>query len=312
MTPPQLSSALAEHPVVLDGGLSAELEQRGYDISGQLWTARLLIDAPDAIVAVHSAFLEAGAQVLTTGSYQASLEGFALSGIDRNAGELLLRRSVFLAQRARNAADADDTAWVAGSVGPFGAMLADGSEYTGDYGDVDLSQLREFHRPRLTILAEAGVDVLAVETLPSLVETEALVTELDLLGHPSWVSLTTTTGPDGIVRTRRGEPAEEAFALTRDVDSIIAVGVNCTEPAGMAAAVAVAHEASGKPVVAYPNSGEGWDADARAWTGLTPSSFDQNDVRAWLAAGARMIGGCCRVGPDVIRELSHHLAPALH
>jgi homocysteine S-methyltransferase len=309
---PRLSDALAERVLVLDGGLSTELERRGHDISGRLWSARLLRDAPEAVLQVHSAFLEAGAQVITTASYQATPEGFARAGVDPADSVALLRRSVRLAQRARDERAPDQTGsdprWVAGSVGPFGAMLADGSEYTGDYGDdVDLERLRRFHRPRLEILADAEVDVLAVETVPSLLETEALVSELAELGHPSWLSLSTTVDADHVVRTRDGEPAERAFALLRGIDSIMAVGVNCTEPEGISTAVEIAAKASGKPVIAYPNSGEGWDADARAWTGRVPSGFNPADVQVWLDAGARMIGGCCRVWPEAIANLARQL-----
>jgi S-methylmethionine-dependent homocysteine/selenocysteine methylase len=298
-------------PMVLDGGLSTELERRGHDISGRLWSARLLHDAPEAVVAAHSAFLRAGAQVITTASYQASPEGFARAGFSAAEGERLLRLSVELAQRARDEVlpGAGSEVWVAGSVGPYGAMLADGSEYTGDYRDLGdfedaVSRLRAFHRPRLEILLEAGVDVLAVETIPSLAETEALVAELAALDRPSWLSLTTVIDADGVVRTRRGEPAEQAYALAAEVDSIIAVGVNCTEPAGLSAAIEVAAVASGKPVVAYPNSGEGWDAAARNWTGSAATGFDILDVESWISAGARVVGGCCRVGPEAIAGLA--------
>lgn len=316
---PTLASALFGGPLILDGGLSTELERRGHDISGRLWSARLLNDAPDAVVEVHSAFIRAGAQVITTASYQATPEGFARAGFEAAAGEALLRRSVDLARRARGETVAihawketigsGDT-WIAGSVGPYGTLLANGSEYTGDYGsDVNLQRLRDFHRPRLEILADAGVDVLAVETVPSTLEVEALLIELAALGQPAWLSLTATTDADGVVRTRRGERAAEAFAMAADVDAIIAVGVNCTEPDGLATAIEVASKASGKPVIAYPNSGEGWDAEARAWTGRSSSGsgFSESAVHGWLDAGARMVGGCCRVGPDVIADLARQL-----
>jgi homocysteine S-methyltransferase len=309
--PITLAAALAERPLVLDGGLSTELERRGQDISGRLWSARLLNDAPEAVVEVHSDFLEAGADVITTASYQATPEGFARAGFDAAAGEKLLRRSVELARQAQDSTAGNRSSWIAGSVGPYGALLADGSEYTGDYGpDVDVRRLREFHRPRLEILAEAGVDVLAVETIPSRLETAALLMELAALNHPAWLSLTVTTGADGVVRTRRGEPAAEAYALAADVDVIIGVGVNCTEPAGLATAIEVAAKSSGKPVIAYPNSGEGWDAAARTWTGRSSaaSGFSGSAVEGWLSSGARMIGGCCRVGPDVIADVARQVA----
>ncbi len=288
---------LEDRPLILDGGLSTELERQGYDISGRLWSAQLLLDAPDAITAAHRAFLEAGADIVTTASYQASPEGFARAGFDAATADELIRRSVAL---ARSAVQEFGSGLVAGSVGPYGAMLANGSEYTGDYGtDVGVAELRTFHRPRLEMLAEAGADVLAVETIPSLIEVEAVLAELDRLGHPAWLSLTTSSQ-----QTRRGEPAAEAYTMAKSVPSVIAVGANCTEPAGIGATVALAVEASGKPGVVYPNSGEGWDAVNRVWTPAGTENSLIGDVSSWVGSGARIIGGCCRVGPDQIRAIS--------
>lgn len=293
-----LADALLADPVVLDGGLATELERAGHDVSSALWSARLLRDDPGAVLAAHEAFFAAGAQVATTASYQASFEG-----LGDEAGPLL-ERSVALATQARDAALGG---WVAASVGPYGAVLADGSEYTGAYAPrLGVAGLHAFHRPRLQVLAAAGPDVLACETLPAAAEVEALLRALDGLGVPAWLSLTTTTGPDGSVRTRLGEPAEAVFAMARGVDAVLAVGVNCTEPGGVAAAAEVAARASGKPVVVYPNSGELWDATGRRWTGAP--DLAAADVRAWVAAGAQLVGGCCRVGPEQVRGL----ATALH
>lgn len=311
-----LASVLAAGPLVLDGGLSTELEQQGHDISGRLWSARLLNDAPEAVVEAHAAFLRAGAQVITTASYQATPEGFVRAGLAASDGEAMLRRSVELARRAVDEMGdgRHGPLWIAGSVGPYGTLLADGSEYTGDYGDgVNLQRLRDFHRPRLEILAAAGVDVLAAETVPSLIEVEALLLELAALGHPAWLSLTTTIDGAGVVRSRRGEPAAEAFAMAAEVDAIVAVGINCTDPAGLSAAIELAAATSGKPVVAYPNSGEGWDATARSWTESPPggTGFSGSAVDDWLRSGAGLIGGCCRVGPDLIADIARRCAVAL-
>src|SRR3954447_2342755 len=263
-----LADALAGGPVILDGGLSTELEARGHDGGAALWSARLLRDDPGAIVAAHAAFAAAGAQVATTASYQATFPGFAAAGIDAEQARTLLTRSVLLAREGAS------EGWVAGSVGPYGAYLADGSEYTGEYvSTVSVAELREFHRPRLQVLAEAGADVLACETLPAAAEVEALLPELPELGVPAWLSLTSVLDDAGVVRTRRGEPLADVLAMTRDVDAVVAVGINCTDPAGVAAAVRTAAAASGKPVVAYPNSGEVWDAAGRCWRG-TPGVGD--------------------------------------
>ncbi|MCZ2837550.1 homocysteine S-methyltransferase [Modestobacter sp. VKM Ac-2985] len=294
-----LAEALRTGTVVADGGLSTELEFRGHDVTSSLWSARLRRDDPEAVVAAHAAFASAGAQVATTASYQASFPGFAAAGIDEAEACTLMARSVQLARDGLARAGRDG--WVAASVGPYGAFLADGSEYTGDYVQrVSVAELRAFHRPRLAVLAEAGADVLACETLPAAAEVEALLAELAELGVPAWLSLTSTTGADGVARTRRGEALAEVCAMARDVEEVVAVGVNCTDPAGVAAAVEVAAAASGKPVVACPNSGEVWDAAARRWTGEP----GVGDVSGWLAAGARLVGGCCRVRPDDVRAIA--------
>ena|SRR5437899_3543929 len=290
-----LTEALAAGDVVvLDGGLATELERRGNDISSVLWSARLLSDDPAEIVAAHVAYFRAGAQVATTASYQATFEGFAAAGVDERETARLLTRSVELARQAIDQAS-DSTGgggWVAASVGPYGAMLADGSEYRGDYG-LSVEALRRFHRRRLEVLAEAGPDVLAMETVPCMAEAEALLTEADRLGHPAWLSLSC----DG-VRTRNGELAVEAFAMARDVDAVIALGINCTAPRDVSDLIPLAAQASGKPVVVYPNSGELWEAENRSWSGAT--GFEAEAVRAWVDAGARLVGGCCRVGPEQI------------
>src|SRR4051812_42837892 len=292
---PSLDEALTAGPVVLDGGLSTELEARGHDVSSALWSARLLRDDPGAIVAAHAAFAAAGAQVATTASYQATFPGFAAAGIDAEQARTLLTRSVRLAREGAS------EGWVAGSVGPYGAYLADGSEYTGEYvSTVAVAELRAFHRPRLQVLAEAGADVLACETLPAAAEVEALLAELADLDVPAWLSLTVVVDAAGVPRTRRGERLADVAALARDVDAVIAVGVNCTDPAAVPVAVAVAAAAGGKPGVAYPNSGERWDAAARRWTGRP----GVGDVAGWLAAGARLVGGCCRVRPDDVRTIA--------
>ncbi|MEU1321769.1 homocysteine S-methyltransferase [Streptomyces microflavus] len=298
-TGPTLAEALAEGPVLLDGGLSNQLEAQGCDLSDALWSARLLADAPEQIEAAHLAYLRSGAQVLITASYQATFEGFGRHGIGPERTGALLARSVELARRAAGAArraDPGREVWVAASVGPYGAMLADGSEYRGRYG-LTVRELERFHRPRMAALAEAEPDVLALETVPDVDEAEAVVRVAEETGLPVWLSYSVAGG-----RTRAGQPLEEAFAVAAGREAVVAVGVNCCDPAEAEEAVRVAVAVTGKPAVVYPNSGEGWDAGGRGWTGR--STFDPGRVRAWTGAGARLVGGCCRVGPDRIKELA--------
>ena len=284
--------------LIADGGLATELEARGHDLSDALWSARLLVDAPQEITAAHAAFFRAGATLATTASYQASFDGLAARGIGRVDAARLLRRSVELAKTAR-----DDVGgagrWVAASVGPYGAALADGSEYRGRYG-LSVGQLQDWHRPRLEVLADAGADVLALETIPDVDEAEALVSLVRSLGVPAWLSYTI----DG-TRTRAGQPLADAFAVAAGVPEIVAVGVNCCAPEDVLPAIGPARE-TGRAVIVYPNSGERWDSGRRAWVGS--SRFSPQLAVQWVAAGARVIGGCCRIRPADIAELAAVLA----
>jgi homocysteine S-methyltransferase len=279
-----LADALRRAPVVLDGGLSNQLAAAGHDLSDPLWTARLLRDDPGAIVDAHLAYLAAGASVIITAGYQAPVEW--------------LGRSVELGRAAVarfRTTDPDRPLWIAASVGPYGALLADGSEYRGRYG-LSVAELAAFHRPRMAALAEAGPDILAVETVPDVDEAVALVTVATELGLPIWLSYTIAAG-----RTRAGQSLAEAFRLA-EADAVAAIGVNCCAPGEVGNAVRTARTVTGKPVVVYPNSGQEWDAASRDWSGR--GSLDRQLAHEWVAAGARLIGGCCGVGPDRIAELA--------
>ncbi|MGW5867743.1 homocysteine S-methyltransferase [Streptomyces sp. NPDC055239] len=293
-----LADALTRRPLVLDGGLSNRLEAAGHDLSDALWSARLLADEPGALTAAHRAYYEAGADIAITASYQATFEGFAKHGIDAVSTAELLRLSVELAREA--GADTGREVWVAASAGPYGAMLADGSEYRGRYG-LTVAELERFHRPRLEVLADAQPDVFALETVPDTDEARALLRAVRGLGVPAWLSYSVSGG-----YTRAGQPLTEAFALAADAEEIIAVGVNCCDPKDADAAVRLAARITGKPVVVYPNSGETWDAGARAWRG--PAHFSADRVVGWRDAGARLIGGCCRVGPETITRVAAELS----
>ena len=281
--------------------MSNALEERGHDLGDALWSARLLRDAPAEIAAVHRAYFDAGAQVATTASYQASVVGFVHAGLDARQAQRLISSSVRVAVDVRDELAVDGRRrWVAASVGPYGAVLADGSEYRGRYGRT-AAELRDFHLPRLELLAAAGPDLLAVETIPDVDEAAVLVEALDGLGVPAWLSFSVTGD-----RTRADQPLAEAFAVAAGRDDVVAVGVNCCAPSDVAGAVATAHAVTGKPAVAYPNRGEAWHGRATGWVG--PGAFDPRDAAAWVAAGAAYVGGCCRVGaPDIAA-----LADALH
>ncbi|AZI57320.1 homocysteine S-methyltransferase [Nakamurella antarctica] len=307
---PHIKTAVADRiargNVVLDGGLGSLLEHHGHDLTSELWSARFLLEDPESLTRAHAEYFAAGAEIVISGSYQATFEGFAALGLARSEAAAAISESVTLVGDARDGLAADGRErWVAASVGPYGAMLADGSEYRGDYHlgnfSATVTALREWHRPRLEVLRDAGADLLAFETIPNRAEATALLEEIAGTGQPSWLALTCDART-----TRAGEPLEAIFELAAQVDEIIAVGFNCTDPRLLADLIPLAGQASGKPVVVYPNSGETWDAIGRSWQGS--AAFRPALIEEWVAAGAAVIGGCCRVGPVEIGKIAQQLS----
>jgi len=296
--------------VMLDGALATELERHGADLKHELWSAKVLMEAPEMIQRVSHDYLLAGADIITTATYQASFEGFENVGINRPRAGNLMQLSVDLAMLAREAF------WshyenhrgrlrplVAASIGPYGACLADGGEYHGNYG-LDKEALVDFHRPRMEELAHSDADMLAFETIPSKLEAQALI---DLLAEfpqrKAWLSFSCKDEE----QVCHGESFAECAALAETSDQIVAVGINCTAPQYMVPLLESARSVS-KPLIVYPNSGEDWLADEYRWSGTASGSLN---AASWYDAGARVIGGCCRTTPDDIArmrtELNAHL-----
>lgn len=296
--------------LVLDGGLATELEARGYDLSDELWSARLLIDEPEAIKEVHTDYLQAGADCIITASYQATIGGFMKRGLSEEEAVELLQFSIQLALDAR------DEFWndvanrhqrqrpiVAASIGPYGAALADGSEYTGDY-DLDEGGLIEFHRRRFHILSGTEADILACETIPSFQETLALAQLLtEIPGRFAWFSFSCTDG----YHISDGTPILDCAGRLDNLDQVAAVGINCTSPRFIPSLVREVRTVTDKPIVVYPNSGEEYDPKQKRWLGITGSDDFATASRSWCAAGASLVGGCCRTGPDHIRQIRQSL-----
>lgn len=292
---------------IVDGGLATELEARGFDLSDRLWSARLLLTNPAAIEDVHLAYFRAGAEVATTASYQASIDGFALAGLERDAAVRLIGLSVELAARARDrhrveSGDARPLL-VAGSVGPYGAMFADGSEYRGDY-DPGAGVLAAFHRPRIEALVSAGADLLAFETIPTVREADVLVRLLDEFTIPAWLSYSCRDGAS----TSAGEPVADAVGIG-DHPRILAIGFNCTAPRHLPALLGAARTTTDRPLIAYPNGGDRWDSVARRWVADDGGAFDPVAVASWTGDGASWLGGCCGTSPGDIAVLAALLAP---
>ena len=303
-----LTAILADSPfVLLDGAMATELEARGCDLADSLWSAKVLMENPQLIYDVHLDYFRAGAQVAITASYQATPEGFAARGLDETQSRALIARSVELARQARDAYRAENPAakglLIAGSIGPYGAYLADGSEYRGDY-QRSAQVFQYFHRPRIDALLEAGADLLACETLPSFDEIRALAQLL--VEYPvaqAWFSFTLRDSQ----HLSDGTPLRDVLAFLADYPQILAVGINCIALENTVDALSYLHSQTPLPLVVYPNSGEHYDAVTKTWHhhGEACATLE-GYLPQWLAAGAKLIGGCCRTTPKDIAALKAH------
>jgi homocysteine S-methyltransferase len=290
---------------VLDGGMATELERRGFNLAGPLWSAHVLENSPQAIAAVHREYLEAGADCLLTASYQVSTEGFRQIGraSPDDAAADALRASVAIAEMARNEYQASSPrrVWIAASLGPYGAMLHNGAEYHGNYA-CSFDDLVGFHSRRIEVLNETNADFLAFESIPSLEEAKAIVTALKLRPDvPAWLTFTCRDA----AHISHGESLQECAELLDQERQVIGVGVNCTPPGLIAGLIDELAQATSKPIIVYPNSGEQWDAVHRCWQGEGLIQEFSELARRWRAAGAQWIGGCCRTGPDHVRAVAN-------
>ena len=297
--------------LVLDGGLATEFEARGANLDDPLWSAKLLLDAPHLIEQVNYDYLCAGADIVATASYQATILGLIAKGLTAPQAETIIRKSVTIAEQARDRFWSDPAnhagrckPLIAASIGPYGAYLHDGSEYLGHYG-LTRTQLKDFHRARLAILVDCAPDIIAFESFPSQLEAEAIAELLtEFPRATSWISFTCRNEST----LSEGTPFAEAVRAVAGSPQVLAIGVNCTAPKYVEALLLSAREVTNKPLVAYPNSGECYDASSGRWAQLTEPPVIHSAAQSWYRAGARLIGGCCRTTPDTIRSIRKALA----
>lgn len=297
-----------QETIVLDGALATELENRGLSINDSLWSAKILAERPEAIEAVHYDYFCAGADIGISASYQATIPGFLAKGYTRQQAKELIKQSVQLLANARERfwfqgggmQSGRNYPLLAASVGPYGAYLADGSEYRGAYG-LSEEALFLFHRERMQLLWKAGADLFACETIPSLVEAKALVRCMqEIPGANGWICFSCKNE----MEICEGAPIAECAAQLEEAECISAIGVNCTAPEYVESLIREIRKVTDKPVAVYPNSGEQYDAAKKTWQGAAGLCSYAQWAKKWRAAGARLIGGCCRTTPEDIAEIS--------
>ncbi|GKU86549.1 hypothetical protein SLEP1_g1061 [Rubroshorea leprosula] len=315
---------------VIDGGLATELERHGADLNDPLWSAKSLLTSPHLVRSVHLDYLEAGADIIITASYQATIQGFEAKGFSRQESEAILKKSVEIAREARDmyiencskssCEGVEDgkllknrPILIAASVGSYGAYLADGSEYSGNYGDsITIENLKDFHRRRIQILAESGADLIAFETVPNKIEAQAYAELLEEEGIkiPAWFSFNSKDG----VNVVSGDSLLECVSIAESCKRVVAVGINCTPPRFIHGLILAIKKVTAKPIVIYPNSGERYDAERKEWvenTGVSDEDF-VSYVNKWCEVGASLVGGCCRTTPNTIRAIYMTLSSKSH
>jgi len=295
----------AGRPILIDGGLATQCEAMGCNIDGDLWSAVLLQSNPRALVDAHRAYLDAGAEIIATASYQASRGGFMASGSSAADADDLIASSVALAKQAREEflhdnPESERVPLIAASIGPYGAVLHDGSEYTGQY-DIAGEALREFHRCRLELLDNAGADLLACETIPSHEEAAILAELLREVTSPAWVSFSCRDEQ----HLCDGTLISDAARLFEGHSCVLAIGANCTAPDYILPIIGVIKAAApDKAIVVYPNSGETYRSEDNSWSGTVTDLQCVQSAEQWINAGAKLIGGCCRIGPAQIAAMA--------
>ncbi len=290
-----------KYPLLIDGGLSNQLELQGHNLNHKLWYAKLLESNPEAIIEAHLAYLEAGAQCITTSSYQATIPGFMSIGYDMTTAESLIWKSVQLAEEAiYRFQEKEYKPLIAASIGPYGAYLADGSEYHGNYG-VSKETLNEFHEHRIRLLDQSNADILACETIPSFIEAKVLSNILKNVNKQAWMSFSCKDE----FHINDGTPIADCVDILSDHSNIFAIGVNCTEPKYISGLIkAIKPKIKDKRIIVYPNLGEVYDSKTKTWSELSIPEQFLNQAKNWFKLGVDIIGGCCRIGPEKIRSLS--------
>lgn len=292
--------------MVIDGSMSTALEKLGANLNSRLWTAKALAQSPELVKQVHLDYFKAGADCGITCSYQATIPGLMENGFTEAEAKELIARSITVFLEARDEwweCEGKDSGrayplCLAG-IGPYGAYLADGSEYRGKYG-ISREKLKTFHKERMEILWNTGADILLIETQPSLEEALIEAQIAEDIGADYWISFSCCDGK----HINEGNLIQDcAKTLSVGHPHLKMIGVNCTKPEYIEELIGELKSATELPVAVYPNSGEEYDPLTKTWHGAADSKSFGEYALDYFRCGADAVGGCCTTVDSHIRQV---------
>lgn len=293
--------------MVIDGSMGTALERLGADNSSSLWTAGTLAKDPELVKQVHLDYFRAGADCGITCTYQATIPGLMENGYTNDEAERIIADSIRLFLEARDAwwnaegkAEGRSYPLCLAGIGPYGAYLADGSEYRGKYGVSD-DVIYDFHRRRLEIVKEAGADIALIETQPSLSEAMIAGDICEELGLDYWISFSCRDG----MRINEGDLIREcAEALSDGRPHLKMIGVNCSKPEYISSLIRQLKAVTELPIAVYPNSGLIYDPVTKTWSAPEGVLDFGSYALEYMKAGAAAVGGCCTTDAEQIKQVA--------
>ena len=281
---------------LLDGSMSFPMEQLGYNLKNKLWTGKALINNPDLIKDIHKGYIDAGADFISTSTYQISFDRLKNMGYQSEEIKKIFQKSVDIVKDAIEESKLKKEIKIVGSFGPYASYDPEASEYIGEYDSTDI-EIKKFHLNNIRIIEETDLDIILYETIPCLREIKILSEALSHSTKEIWISITCNEE----MEFRDGSSFKDACEIISKIEKITTMGINCFSPLLVKKAIDLLKKYSNKKILIYPNSGEIYNPKERFWTGN--NEFNNSMIKNWLSLYPDIIGGCCRIGYDDIKKM---------
>ncbi len=285
---------------LLDGSMSFPMEQLGYNLKNKLWTGMALINDPNIIKDIHKGYIKAGADYISTSTYQISFGRLKNMGYQSVEIKKIFQKSVDLVKEAILESKSKREIKIVGSFGPYASFDPKASEYVGEYISTD-DEIMNFHHNNIRIIEETDLDIILYETIPCLREFKILSEILSNTKKEIWISVTCNEN----IEFRDGSSFKEACEIISGIEKITTLGINCFSPLLVNKAIRKLKKYSNKKALIYPNSGEVYNQEDKFWSGK--NEFNDVMIKNWLSLSPDIIGGCCRVGYDNIKKMREEI-----